>query len=99
MNPRFCGQRFAAPDLFNLFWHIDCSRMSILLLRSHVWQSPQPLSRRRQTHPIGRIVRAIGRWHGERLRGNFFAAARFGVVSSFRSHAAPYFRFSVLKRS
>ena len=37
-------------------------------------------------HPHKLAVRAIGRWHGERLRGHF--AAALGVVNSFRSHAA-----------
>jgi len=52
--------------------------------------SPKPTPRFAITHPVGRIVHAIARWHVERLRGNFFAVALFGVIVSFRSHAPLY---------
>ena len=53
---------FTAPDSHNSF--------------QLVRDSPQSLWRGRgNQRPVGRIVRAVGRWHDERLRGKFFAAA------------------------
>jgi len=36
---------------------------------------PKPMLGLGEAKPVGRIVRANGRWHRERLRGEFLAAA------------------------